>query len=274
MERASTWLDEIDLRPDAHPIAMGTRALGDRPWLVVDERRDAELALKARLRAERHDEVFAALDGAGPASAEVLALVLAEIGGQADAALHPLDDAGAHVQEDLCVLQRIDGSWRLRAASLCFPSRWRLSDKLGRSVTAVHGPVDGYGERLAAKVDRQLDRLGERPVLRRNWFVHPDATLFQPDRPVGGDPVVPAGRALDELHVRSERQTLRRLPASRAVLFTIRVQQATVHHLVADDGRRQAFVRLLDEGDPSVLAHRGLGSRQVAELRRALGVVA
>ncbi len=274
MERAAAWLDEIDLRVDAHPVAMGTRALGDRPGLVDDERRDEDQALKAQLRRERHDEVFAALDGTGPASAEVLALVLAEVGGPADAALHPLDDAGTRVQEDLCVLERVGGSWQLRAASLCFPSRWRLSDKLGRSVTAVHGPVDGYGERLAAKVDRQLDRLGDRPVLRRNWFVHPDPTLFQPDRPVGGDPVVPEGRALDDLHVRSERQTLRRLPVSGAVLFTIRVQQATVHDLVADDGRGRAFVRLLVQGDPSVLAHRGLVAAQVAELRAALGVTA
>ncbi|MEM8902569.1 MAG: DUF3445 domain-containing protein [Actinomycetota bacterium] len=270
MPCATDWLDEIDLSVDARPITMGTRSLGDRPWLVVDDHRDAELALKARLRAERHADVFAALDGTRPAAEEVLDLVLGEVGGDRDPMLHPLDDAGTRVQEDLCLLQPVDGSWRLRAASLCFPSRWRLADKLGRSITDVHGPVDGYREELAAKVDRQLDRLGERPVLRRNWFVHPDASLFQPDRPVDGDPVIPADRALDDLVVRSERQTLRKLPRSGAVLFTIRVQQQGLAALVAVTDRRGALGRLLGDGEPSVLAHRGLGATQVVELRRAL----
>ncbi|MFT4597393.1 MAG: hypothetical protein ACI9TF_001642, partial [Paracrocinitomix sp.] len=44
---AISWFDELVLDPGAHPVAMGTRALGDRPWLVADDRRDAELAIKA-----------------------------------------------------------------------------------------------------------------------------------------------------------------------------------------------------------------------------------
>ncbi|MEO1061756.1 MAG: DUF3445 domain-containing protein [Actinomycetota bacterium] len=274
MEGTAPWLDELDLRVEARPVEMGTRALGDRPWLVVDDHRDAELALKRALRAEHGAEVFAALDGSEEASAEVLALVLDAVGGDPEPDLHPLDDAGLRVQEDLCVVQPVDGSWQLRAASLHFPSRWRLADKLGRSITEVHGPVDRYRAALAARVDRLFERIGERPVLRRNWFVHPDPRLFQPDRPVGGDPVVAADRALDELHVRSERQTLRRLPGSGAVLFTIRVQQVTLAELVADAARRAALVRLLDEGDADVLSHRGLAAPQVAELRRALGAAA
>ena len=36
---------------------MGTRSLGDRPWLLVDDRRDHELEQKRRLLTERRSDV-------------------------------------------------------------------------------------------------------------------------------------------------------------------------------------------------------------------------
>ena len=79
MTADDAWFDEIDLDPQRSSLAMGTRALGDRPWLVADDQRDAELALKAHLCAERHVEVFAALDGTETAGATVEALVQAAL---------------------------------------------------------------------------------------------------------------------------------------------------------------------------------------------------
>lgn len=274
------WLDEVDLDPAATPVSMGTRSLGDRPWLVTDAATSRELSLKAELCRARHAEVFAVaseIDGATiddhvEAGAAVLGL-LSEHGVELvdDASVHPLDRAGRSVQEDLCLLRRVAGGWHLAAASLCFPSRWRLADKIGRHITAVHGPVAGYADRLAARVDGFLDRLGPRPVWRRNWFIHPDAALFQPDRPPGGDPVVPAAEVMTGLWVRSERQTLRRLdPLEEWILFTIRVQQATVGDLVADGARAQAFRRLLATAPADVLAHRGMPAPQVRALQTAL----
>lgn len=267
-----SWLDELDLDPHAEPVSMGVRALGDRPWLVRDEHWQAELELKATLCRERHDEVFAAEASALPASEAASRLIAATgVDLVGDDQLHPLDRAGRSVQEDLCVMERTERGWVLTAASLCFPSRWRLHTKMGRHITDVHGPVAGYADRLAAKVDTFFDRLTASPVWRRNWFVHPDASLFQPDRPVDGDPVVDAATALDELVIRSERQTLRRLdPVDDAILFTIRVQQAPVRALLGDGDRGDAFRRLLASAPSQTLAHRGMPAAQVLELQQAL----
>ncbi len=272
MSSASSWLDELDLDPEADPVSMGVRALGDRPWLVVDERREAELALKASLCADRHLEVFAAEAQAWTAAIRTAELIEAAGVELVDGTgLHPLDRAGRSVQEDLCLMDRRPSGWHLSAASLCFPSRWRLADKLGRHVTEVHGPVTGYERRLAARVDTFFDRLGEAPAWRRNWFVHPDPSLFQPDRPAGGDPVIPATRALDDLIIRSERQTLRLLtPPGGWILFTIRVQQAPLAELVSTPHRADRFRHLLATAPSDVLAHRGLGLLQVSEVQAAL----
>ena len=80
-------------------------------------------------------------------------------------ARHPLDEAGRLVQEDLCVLVERTAATVLEAASLCFPSHWRLHEKLGRSLAAIHAPVPHYAEELEAKVDTFFDRLRvDRPV--------------------------------------------------------------------------------------------------------------
>jgi hypothetical protein len=100
---------------------------------------------------------------------------------------------------------------------------WRLPDKLGLPLAEVHGPVPAYADELAARVDRFLDRLApDRPVWRRNWLVHECDELHLPAPP---PPPPHPPRVPDGLWLRSERQTLRRLPSTGAVLFTIRTQQ-------------------------------------------------
>ncbi|KGA11238.1 MAG: hypothetical protein GM44_2015, partial [actinobacterium acAMD-2] len=89
-------------------------------------------------------------------------------------------------------------------------------------MSAIHAPVPGF-ESIAEATNRFFDAITiDRPAQRVNWTLIDDETLFQP---------VSAGRARDRtmdpsrigetLHLRIERQTLRRLPDSGGVLFTI-----------------------------------------------------
>ena len=241
----AAWIDEIAWPVDGPPwLAMGLARIDEARWLLPDDQRDHELSLRRSLVRDRRADVVAALPGTESASAEVLALVQAWEQAfsphHADEALrdeHPLVAAGLRTQEDLVVMAPHADGYHLDAAVLCCPSHWRLRDKVGGSALAIHGPVPGYDVDLAEKVDRFLDRL--RPgviVARRNWSVHDDDALFAPDPPRHPVPV-PADEVGERLWLRSERQTLRRLPQSGAVLFTIRVQQAPFaafdHHVPA-----------------------------------------
>ncbi len=293
VEADDAWINEIDFDPEGAWLRMGTRNLGERPWLVVDGKRKAELELKQKLLNGSFDEVFAADAEADGPSTEVLALVSDALStlevppdqvsrdSQRDGAVHPLDQAGRMIQEDLCLLRpQGDGTWVLAAASLCFPSRWRLATKIGRGLNAVHGPVPGYDPSLVSRVDSLMTRLASRAsatahtkpssvVWRRNWFIHPDPSLFQPDRP-SSEPIITSDRCLDELYLRSERQTLRALPASGWVLFAIRTQQATLRTVVAADERRAAFVEHVRHAPSDLLNHRGVDADQRGELLVAL----
>ena len=253
---APAWLDELPLEPGPPWLGMGTRNLATAEWLIADEDRDRDLARKVALLDERHAEVFAALDTPAvmKASIEVLEMVVEATGAQAvPADLHPLDAAGRLVQDDLCLMVLRDGAPHLDAASLCFPSYWRLADKLGQPMAAVHGPVAHYDDELAAKVDTFLQRLRpDRPVWRRNWSVHDDPSAFLPD------PTPPyAGHAPDGLYLRSERQTLRRLATAEALLFTIRTQQVPLAVLAERPDVAHRMATAIEAWSPELAAYKG-----------------
>jgi hypothetical protein len=253
---APAWLDELPLEPGPPWLSMATRNLDAADWLVVDDERDRDLVRKQVLLAERYAEVFAALDTPAVAagSLEVLELIVAATGARAvPSDLHPLDAAARLVQEDLCLMVLRDGAPHLDAASLCFPSYWRLADKLGQPMAAVHGPVAHYGDELATKVDTFLQRLRpERPVWRRNWSIHDDPSYFLPD------PTPPyAGTAPEGLHLRSERQTLRRLTTADVVLFTIRTQQVPLDVLAERPDVAHRLADAIAHWSPELAAYKG-----------------
>lgn len=230
-------------------MAMALVTVSERRWFEFDLRYDDELAERRRLLATRHAEVFSALPRSAAARTEALAEVVANLTAhhplwfsRTGDRLHnhltgecwelgtfrcdPLELAGRLVQEDLCLIE-LDGSGPvLTAAVLCFPSRWRLAEKIGRPLAAVHAPVPHYADRLARPVDRFMRLVKPGHIAARlNWSVLDDAALFQPGGKWREDynAAVTAENAGDTLFLRVERQTLRRLPVSNAVLFGIRV---------------------------------------------------
>lgn len=259
VEPAPAWLDELGFEPGPPWHAMGTRALVEDRWLLVDERRTDELARKRALLDTAHDVVSATLSGdaARDAAGEAADVVAAAAGRPLDPTLPPLEAAALVVQEDLCVLVPDAGGWRLAAGVVCFPSMWRLPDKVGLHLTGVHGPVPAYASELATRVDRFLDRLRpERPVWRRNWLLHDSPELHVPDPPPAhGAPVVP-----DDLWLRSERQALRRLPRTGAVLFTIRTQQAPLACLASRPDVASAMAGAVRAWSDDLVAYRGAAS--------------
>src|SRR5208282_2959940 len=119
--------------------------------------------------------------------------------------------------------------------------RWSLADKVGRSLSSIHGPVPGYEEELAGPSHAFFDRLQRsRPVWRLNWTLLPDPALHQPDP---GRRRAAAPSRLDpsrDIWFRVERQTLRRLTGT-AIAFTIRTYVTNLSDLVeGDDGVKAA----------------------------------
>ncbi len=273
------WLDDLWLEPGPPYLAMGTRALKLDHWLVVDDDRDFYLAQKAALLQSDLPSVFAATPGSEDAGAEVLAEVQAWLSDRGvDIAApsgdsHPLIEAARLVQEDLAVMQKIEGEWVLTAGAVCFPTHWCIADKVGSSLAGVHGPVAHYENELSAKVDRLHDRLRvDRPVWRRNWVVAPTSRLDLIERgglanagtPNVGLVIEPDG---SPMWIRSERQTLRRLPRTDAIVFTILVQRTPLGVLLERPDVAQRMLSVTDSWDAEkrMYASTGGALRQLNE---------
>ena len=278
--------DYAPFRAGPFRLSMGLVPLDLRDWIEPDERMAAELDDKERLLRDRHQDVFAVLPEATEGSAEVLDLLGAYLPGRfpglyrrlgqqldnlvtgqrwhlSETELHPLDVAGRLVQEDLCLMQAQEGTetYRLVGASVCFPTRWRLADKMGKSVQDIHVPVPGYEEQLASTMDRFLSRLKpERPVWRLNWSLVDDPTLFQPaghGRSHRNANITP-DNAGERLWLRMERQTLRRLPRTADVLFTIRIHVCPLHDLATRPERAAALAAAIRALPPRMQRYKSL----------------
>ena len=249
----------LSFDPGPYRMAMGLVATDPDELIELDEHYEPEMAERRRLLAVRHGDVFATMPDSAAARREVLE-VLAELlprrfpawFGRDGAVLHnrltgerwdledlphdPLEVAGRLVQEDLCLLRLMPEGPVLDAAVLCFPSRWSLAEKLGQKLALIHARVPFYAERLAKPVDRLMPNLRDgKLVVRLNWGMTDDPALYAESRKFCREhnPDVTAQNAGAKTWLRVERQTLRLLPASGAVLFGIRTHLYTVGRLAA-----------------------------------------
>jgi hypothetical protein len=147
-----------------------------------------------------------------------------------------LPEAALAVHEDLCLLSKREGEevYRLLGAAVAWPSDWHPAEKIGLPLRALHAPIAGYEEQLATGVDRFMETLRPGPIYGRcNWFIAATGERrWLPDRPPAeAFAHVTPDNAASTLFVRSERQTLRRLPQTGAILFAIGIYVETLGSL-------------------------------------------
>lgn len=232
-----------------HRLTMGLRPLSLDTWLDSDPAHPQRKA-RDQLLAERRDEVYASLDGHQDASAAVAVAVADQLGVQLPPDHPPLVAAAGLVRDDICVLAPVEGRWLLVSAVVCFPSRWRLADKMGRDVLAIHDPVPGYREQLGQPTVTVFDRPA--PRWRLNWTLLEDPELFQPEAPTSR-----AGPPDETWFLRVERQCV--VPVAGVIAFTIRTDVVRVADL--DAPKRAAILQAAASTPADVAAYRGWTSR-------------
>jgi dimethylamine monooxygenase subunit A len=236
----------------------GTQPLAG-PWIVRDEAFAGQMALRDEYVTSRRAEGIMLDAGARSAADELLQHVLGELAADpgyrigtrvirpdgipvAVDASDPLGTLARLVQEDLCILEKRGDEHVLTGSVLLFPASWTLGQKFMRPLMGIHEPVVQYDENIGRRVQRMFDTI--RPgqaIWRANWLTYRDPDLWQPrsedDRRPKPD--------LDTGYLRTERQTIFRLPVTQAVVFAIHTYVLALDDLDADarESLRQAGQR-------------------------------
>ncbi|KIK99705.1 hypothetical protein PAXRUDRAFT_8719 [Paxillus rubicundulus Ve08.2h10] len=166
-----------------------------------------------------------------------------------------------------------DGKYYFQAASICTPGFWRMSDKIGMPLNEIHvsGNVPQFKEKLEMSMERFFRRMPlDKLVIRNNYFIQvikptkadnkdarldaEEATISEVDPEELGWSETTNGRedefvhghghsaktapyvAASTLRLRSERQTLRRLPRTGGIVFGVRMYLFKVEELAQERG--------------------------------------
>ena len=262
-------------------VTMGLRSVKHVDWIELDNHFPRYHADKKRRIAERGDKLCRTAPEAYPAAVELLEELTeylparypslyrrTEVGidnlwsGESfdivrrPLAEDPMRTCARLVQDDLAIMiERADGQYYLLAGAVVLPGFWRLVDKYGMGLPEIHtsGHVPQFREKLEKGMTNFFRRLRpEEMVARNNYFFQVDDELgwswsIGPED--GGEvnwDTAEKDRAIQHHKFRSERQTLRRLPKTGAVVFTIRTYFLPVTDIAEEDyvpGRLASAIR-------------------------------
>jgi hypothetical protein len=169
-------------------------------------------------------------------------------------------DLGKQWEADF-VLLRPDAQKRfcLVGGCVCFPSAWRLTDKVGLPLEAIHAPVPNLNPTLGTFIHQFLSRL--RPglaALRSNWGLSRSPVLNQHlDQDI---PRLVPPLTLADVWLRSENQALVALPQSGAILFGIRLEIHSLTAIKAHPAAARGLARALRTMPPAMVEYKNLAA--------------
>ena len=151
----------------------------------------------------------------------------------ADYSARPLELCGRIAQEDLCLVRSLSddegresdpaGNQHVMTAAAVVFSFADLVGKLGQPLKIIHAPVPGYEKDMAKMLNRTFSAIDPaEPLWRNNWGIF-DSGDLEPS--YGTAELLSKAQQYMPAHERwlkVEYETLRRLPKSKTILFTIK----------------------------------------------------
>ncbi|KAL4809212.1 hypothetical protein BDV18DRAFT_76935 [Aspergillus unguis] len=251
---------------ERYRVMMDVKKLDVENWLTLDKNYMDEHLVRSQLLAQEKEKVLQCLPESYEACLEALEEVVEFLtqrfanmfdlekhgeqttvrnkvtgetfvfGGEKSQQMDPLEIAVRLTMEDLSILMKnTEGEYYLAASASLFPVGWTVADRIGWTISQLHNPVPLWHQQVANSVSKFLCRLTpETPMERSNYFVEvkrPDENLFEilyrpttlsEDNP---DP------SPQDLVIRRERQTFRRLPRTGTIVFGVKTFLTTLDEL-------------------------------------------
>jgi hypothetical protein len=188
----------------------------------------------------------------------------------------PLELCERIVQEDLILMRPPRStddfdSFAMAAAAVVF-SFDGLPEKLGRPIEFLHAPVPGFEEHLRKTLNLTFDRIlkVETPLWRNNWGLSPSADL---DKPLYGSNEAREHRTVPlspekvrDIFLKVEYQTIRRLPTTGYLLFTVKTMADPLYSLEELPNAARCLAASIRGMSPSMRAYKGIPDKVACQL--------
>ena len=251
-------------------VKVGLEPIEEADWLEIDNLFDSEIELKKKLYESNYNEIHQELDLSLKSQHELLEILKTHLNQYHPShkiatteTSAPLKIASLMVQEDLVLMLPEEEKYFLGAASLCAPSNWSLKEKFNGSLIELHKDVPSYEKKIGSRVNNLFNKLPNNRIFQRfNWSIYEEATLFQPARSksvVERSKSITDKNAGDRLFIRVERQTIRRLPETQAVAFTIRVHVDPLSSIKEDLSLVRDLKKALENLSEGMKRYKSLG---------------
>ena len=235
---------------------VGLKPILESEWLLPD---DGAYFLAEKQALLDNEPVFAAFDDSMPEQIEAAKIIANNIGKDYRSDEPPLKAISRHISDDTIIMAKRGGEWQLIALSLCSPTFFNAEYALGKSLHLLHEPIPTGDFKLSDRIARIFDNLKPESILERfNWTVQWSNQRYTPDgailRKLADDGDV--NNANEMLFERVERQTIRLLPETGALLFTIRIRLTKVGDILKDDEARQYFANAWENAPQNVRSYK------------------
>ncbi|KAF4589209.1 HRQ family protein [Ophiocordyceps camponoti-floridani] len=262
---------------------MALQKLDPDYWLELESTYRSRIRQRQDLHAQHGSDILNSLPGSELAQRELMEMALQflcarypqyfELRGQTFvnrllATEHHLDRVSPlkvlldNVPEDFAIMMRDErtGRYVLRAGVICSTIGWHIGQKMGMGLSEIHGEVPDFEEKLSLSVDRFFNRLpADSPVSRGSWSLETGSPLFLPPT----DPNLQLRKSQDaklrieDVTLRVDWQTLRRLPLSSAVVFNFKALFTPLPRLRHEPYVPALLLRILEGGKDSLMAYKG-----------------
>jgi hypothetical protein len=178
---------------------------------------------------------------------------------QENASAHELLLALGEFWEPDFLLLRLDADQKVRlyGGCVCFPSSWRLSEKIGQPIEFIHGPVPGLNASIGVSIHKFLSQLKPGVAWQRtNWGLSASPEFNQhPDRRIAP---LKGSVHLHEVWLRVEHQALIALPRTGGILFGIRIAVHPLAEVRSDPLAASRLRRALQTMPPDVARYKSI----------------
>ena len=156
------------------------------------------------------------------------------------------------------VLLRRDSSDRMVVVGgcVCFPTFWRLTDKLGQPVGIVHDVVPGLNATIGPGIDNFLSRMKPGCWERSNWGMARSPSRNQhPDVHAGS---FPADCTIDDVWLRIEDQALVPVAGVAGVVFGIRLRHVALREILQCQAAAERLLTAIETMPADMLRYKNL----------------